>query len=138
MPLNYSWSDEAPGILLCVFDGEWTWDEIFSQLKAIMEMTEASPEPIIDTIADVSKSRRFPTGNLAQMRRMMTYATPKAGLCVIVGEHLLIETAVRTFRRVFPPFAKNFNVARTREAALLTITQERERRAAKTTALAGR
>jgi len=137
MPLNYKWADEAPGILICVFESEWTWDEVFSQLKAITEMTEASPEPIIDSIADLSKSRRFPTGNLAQMRRLMTFATPKIGLCIIISENLLIETAVNTFRRVFPPFAKNFNVARTRDLAFMMIAQERERRAVKAKAYAG-
>lgn len=95
MPIDLYWDDEEQTALLCVFEGRWSWDELFATLKTIMQLT-ANIEPEIPAIIDVRKGFMLPDGlftlnTLEQAKRLLSLNDGKTGLMLVVGVNPFIR-----------------------------------------------
>ena len=52
MPVTVSWDDQEPDVLLLMFEGRWTWDELFAAGGEVVEMASSRPRRV-DVISDM-------------------------------------------------------------------------------------
>lgn len=124
MGIDLYWDDEQLTTLLCVFDGRWTWQELFAVIHTIQQITEDVAHPV-GAIIDVRKGSAFPGGNLLSLenlenaKKLLSMGDGKAGHMVIVGATPLIRSAHSTLKGINPHTMQNVTF-------LDTVRQARE------------
>lgn len=81
--------------LLCVFNGRWSWDELFATLRKIKQLTQEVDHEVA-AILDVRQGMHLPTGlftphTLDQAKKLLALNDGKAGPIVVVGVNPVIR-----------------------------------------------
>lgn len=103
MGIQLEWDDEAQTTLLCSFEREWTWDDLYAttdKVKAITDNTDATIGAILDMRGGIS----IPGGNFfsptafENAKRLLTIGEGGSGPVVIVGATGLIKMVYEAFK----------------------------------------
>ncbi|MCU0497573.1 MAG: hypothetical protein MUF87_09505 [Anaerolineae bacterium] len=112
MGIDLYWDDEQLTTLLCVFDGRWTWPELFAVIRTIQQITEDLTHPV-GAIIDVRKRNTFPDGNLLTLenlenaKKLLSMGDGKAGHMVFVGASPMIRSAYTILKGINPHTMQN-------------------------------
>ena len=103
MAIELYWDNDAQTVMLCEFDRNWTWDEMYSTLNKIKNITD-NAEQIIAAIIDLRKGVSLPGGSIfspttfEHAKKMIKMGEGGSGPVVVVGANPLIRTVYTTFR----------------------------------------
>lgn len=126
MPVEVTWLDEEKTIILCSFEGRWTWRE-YSQIEKNIWDFIGHKDYRIDVLADWTRSAGFPLGVMDIIHRIgETTHPPREDIWVInVSKVPLLKILVGAFRRLYPKVATNYHVADTLDDAIQMIEHSR-------------
>jgi hypothetical protein len=96
MAIELYWDDDALTTLLCVFDGRWSWDELFAVIKKISQITQDVPHEVA-AIIDVRKGSQLPNGlftpqTLENAKQLLSMGEGDTGMILVVGANGFIRT----------------------------------------------
>jgi hypothetical protein len=118
MPIDLYWDDDEQTVLLCEFNGTWTWDELQKVLKTIKRLSEESGR-VFGALVDVSKGITVPGGSifnreaLSQFQKMRQLGADGRGPVVIVGMNSIIRSIFDTVKRLDKSAASDVHFAAT-------------------------
>lgn len=91
MPITTRWYDDNQRVILQVYQGAWTWEELGREAAAMREMAAAVSHNVI-LFSDMSESNFMPSGNVLSQGRSIVQKIPhNVSLTVIVIQSRLIE-----------------------------------------------
>ncbi|HEX2623508.1 MAG TPA: hypothetical protein VHL11_25280 [Phototrophicaceae bacterium] len=104
MAIHLYWDDDELTTLLCVFDGRWSWDELFATLKTIQQIT-GDLDHEVAAIIDVRKGVSLPGSlftpqTLDQAKRLLGMSDTNAGPMLIVGVNPVIRMIVDAVAKI--------------------------------------
>jgi len=105
MAINITWENDEQTILLCNFDAQWTWDELYAVVDEVKRITDNSPTTVA-AILDISSGMTIPGGNflsptsLENAKRLITLSEGGTGPLMIVGATGLIKMVYETFKGI--------------------------------------
>lgn len=98
MGIDLYWDDDNLTTLLCVFDGRWTWDELYKTLQTVKRITD-DVEHEVSAIIDMRKGLQFPGGSIFNAqglefaKQVLKMSDGKSGPMVIVGANRMVRSA---------------------------------------------
>lgn len=107
MAIDLYWDDDELTTLLCVFDGRWTWDELYATLDTIKHITEDVTHEVA-AIIDIRKGMSFPGGSplslqsLENAKKLLRMGESGTGIIFIVGANAVIRTMYETMHALNP------------------------------------
>ena len=121
MTVRVVWDDEATKQTLhYIYEGIWTWDEHYQTIKDGLLLFDTVPHTV-DLIIDMSRSPKFPPGNVfSHLRAIGNSYHARAGHTIILNDNSFLRTMFATFNKVYKPkkvtgkvfFAPDIEVAR--------------------------
>ncbi|GAB4522794.1 MAG: hypothetical protein OHK0046_35840 [Anaerolineae bacterium] len=108
MAIELFWDNDEQNIMLCVFDKQWTWDEMFETLEKIKKVTDKRDYEI-GAIIDVSAGISIPGGSIfspdvrEKAKRLLSYGDEGRGPIAVVGA----GGAFKMFSSAFTMLDKN-------------------------------
>ena len=105
MAIDLYWDNDEQTIMLCEFDKNWTWDEMFSTLETIKQVT-AKRDYEIAAIIDLRKGVNIPGGSIFstdtrdKAKKMLAMGSDGKGPMVVVGGGMFIKTISTAFSMV--------------------------------------
>lgn len=126
MSIDLYWDDDDQTVLLCEFNGKWTWDELQNVLKAIKKLSDERGR-VFGAIVDVRNGMTIPGGSifnreaLSQFQKMTQLGSGGKGPVVILGVNSLIRSIFDTIKTVNHSAAADVYFADTMETAQQTI-----------------
>lgn len=103
MPIELFWDDDTQTVMLCEFNGRWTWDELYRVLATTRRLSEERGR-IFGAIIDVRKGSTVPGGtifnreSLDRFRGIRQMAANGRGPVVVLGMNGLIKTIIDTVK----------------------------------------
>jgi hypothetical protein len=122
MPVDLYWDDDDQTVLLCEFNGAWTWDELQKVLKTTKRLAEERGR-VLGALVDVRQSASVPGGSifnraaLSQFQQMLQLGAGGKGPVVIVGMNGMIRAIVETIRSIDQNAVNDVHFADTMPAA---------------------
>ncbi len=116
MGIELYWDNDEQTILLCEFDGRWTWEEMFKTLNAIKKITDKADYEI-GAIVDVRNGLNFPGGsmlsadNFERAKQILKMGEGGTGPIVIVGANSVVKTIYNTMANLNKHAASNIYFA---------------------------
>ena len=106
MAIDLYWDDDEQTVILCEFNGRWTWDELHAALGTIKQLS-VERDQTFGAIIDVRNGMHLPGGSifnrdaLANFRKMLSLNDGgKKGPMVILGMSAMIRTVFDTIGRM--------------------------------------
>jgi len=105
MAIELYWDNDEQNVMLCVFDKNWTWDEMFDTLNKVKKVTDQRDYEI-GAIIDLRKGISIPGGSIfsadtrEKARRMLAMSEDGKGPMVIVGGGTFIKTISGAFTMI--------------------------------------
>jgi hypothetical protein len=103
MGIRVNWDNDEQTIILCAFDGRWSWNDLYTALDTVQEMSD-SVDHRVDAIINFSKADLIPSGSIfsldgkKQAQKLASKASEARGLIVIAGANAFIRGVYDTFR----------------------------------------
>lgn len=103
MGISVKWDNDEQTIIQCVFDGRWSWNELYATLDKVKEMS-GSVDHRVDAIINFSKADLIPSGSIFSFdgkkhaQKLAKKAHETRGLIVIAGANGFIRSIYDTFR----------------------------------------
>lgn len=128
MPITPQWDDDARTIIVSVYEGRWTWEDLHQANAQINAMLEGITHPV-DYISDMRHGNTLPRGHvMAQAQRVMSSSqASQDSLVVFVGANHFLQALWESFTRVYRQMANNYRFVDTLEDARALITTHRSR-----------
>ncbi len=101
MSIELYWDNDDQSVLLCEFEGQWTWDEMFATLNTVRKIT-AKAEHEIAAIIDLRHGVHLPGGtlftadNLDKAKQIVRMGDEGTGPLYIVGANAAVRTIYAT------------------------------------------
>jgi len=126
MPITLSWFDDKHSIILCTFEGQWTWQEYTYLEKNIWDFIE-NADYRIDILADWSLSAGFPLGLMDIIHRIGENRVPEQtkSMVVNISQSPMLKILIGAFRRLYSKEAKFYQLAGTLDDAIKLLEQDR-------------
>ena len=105
MGINLYWDDDAQTVVLCEFEGAWTWDELQRVLQTVKKLSQENGQ-VFGAIIDIRKSGSIPGGNLFSpetlnnFKKLMQIGSEGKGPAVILGVKGMIQNVVNAIKMV--------------------------------------
>ncbi|MGB1286429.1 MAG: hypothetical protein ACPG7F_07855 [Aggregatilineales bacterium] len=105
MGINLYWDNEEQSVILCEFEGKWTWDELHKVLHTTRKLSLEQGR-IFGAIVDIRKSSGIPGGNLFSpdtlnnFKKLMQIGADGKGPAVVVGMSGAIKGVVDAIKIV--------------------------------------
>lgn len=102
MGIELYWDNDEQTIMLCEFDRNWTWEEMFETLDTIKKVTDKRNYEI-GALIDVSKGISVPGGSIFnadtrnKAKKMLKMGENGKGPMVIVGANGFIKSIYHAF-----------------------------------------
>ncbi|GAB4335093.1 MAG: hypothetical protein Kow00117_18360 [Phototrophicales bacterium] len=103
MAIDLYWDDEDQTVLLCVFNQGWTWEELFTTLNHIQQVTSQRDEEIGAMIV-LNKGAMLPAGSIftmetrAKAKKLLQMSAAGKGPIAIVGMNAMIQAIIQGFK----------------------------------------
>ncbi len=124
MSIQVYWEDDEKTILRYDFEGDWTWDELYTVFNQGVDMASAVDHRV-DAIADMRHSGRIPGHAISHLRTIADRQTQNVNLRIIVTTNTFILTIYRTGAKVYRQIPRYFQVVGTIEEAHKIIAEDR-------------
>lgn len=105
MPVSVQWDDEAKTILRYTYQGQWTWQELYTAANEGNAMIE-DLDYNVSCIIDLSSSRILPQNALVHGKNLNTRTPRNVEMNVVVGANALVRSVVDAFMRVYSSLMK--------------------------------
>lgn len=128
MGIELYWDNDEQTILLCEFDGHWTWDEMFRTLNAIKKITDKA-EYEIGAIVDVRNGLNFPGGsmlsaeNFERAKQILKFGEGGTGPIAVVGANSVVKAIYSTMLTINKHTMSNIHFADTAKQARAYLNQ---------------
>ncbi|MFN8375085.1 MAG: hypothetical protein U0694_19690 [Anaerolineae bacterium] len=103
MSVEVMWDNAEQSILRFVFEGKWSWEELYPALNEAFEMEKSVPHRV-HAILDMRKSVSVPTDVLMHVKNISDQQLEKSGLSVIVTHnsfiHMLYQVGVKFYSKI--------------------------------------
>lgn len=121
MAVTVNWDNDEHTVVLFTFSGNWTWREYWDACMKSNAM-HATVKHRVYAIADLTTSTGIPVDLHAYTFKTLRIAPINAGTPRIgVNGGKIIEILVKTFKRLHPGFANEFDIAPSLDEARLTL-----------------
>src|SRR5688572_1836530 len=118
MSIDLFWDDEEETVMLCEFNGQWSWEELHQVLAATRRLSEERGR-ILGAIVDVRNRQFIPGGTifsreaLQQFGQIRQMASGGKGPVVILGMNRVVKTVLDTVKNLDKNAAKDVHFADT-------------------------
>jgi ABC-type glycerol-3-phosphate transport system substrate-binding protein len=103
MSIELYWDNPEETVMLCAFDKNWTWDQMFETLDTIRTVT-SKRDYEIGAIIDISKGATIPGGSIFSVtarenaRKMLQMSSENGkGPIAVVGANGMMKTVAKAF-----------------------------------------
>lgn len=102
MSIELYWDNDEQTVMLCVFEKDWSWDEMFTVLDTIKQVTDKRDDEI-GAIIDVSHGFSVPGGSIFnpdtrdKASRLLKMSADGKGPIVIAGTNSFIRMISQGF-----------------------------------------
>jgi hypothetical protein len=102
MGVTTKWFNEEHSAIHHIYEGRWTWEEMYAILDEAVEMLE-TVDHMVDLIADMQNASLLPSGTVGQFNRIRGLLNhPQVGSVIVVGASRLVQTFAEVFKKVSP------------------------------------
>ncbi|MBN8621450.1 MAG: hypothetical protein J0L63_21235 [Anaerolineae bacterium] len=124
MPVRMFWEDEREEILRYELEGDWTWEEAYTQYDRAM-VPESDYPYRVDVIMHFFSGSRLPADAMLHMATMAQQQPENIGLIVLVTTHDMLRRMVTTAAKLYPHTQRYYRVATTLNEAHSIIVRDR-------------
>jgi hypothetical protein len=133
MPVKVIWDNDAKTIQRYVYEGRWTWDELYAALSEGQKMLD-TVDHLVDGIVDLQGKSYVPSNALVHLKRVMELmsAHPNVSdITVFLRAEAFVKALTEMLRKLYPSSANQiqFNYASTLEDAHALIAELRSKKA---------
>lgn len=121
MAIEINWIDSQEQRIIIKAEGGWTWDEYHKVMADMHSMMDASPQPKIDFILDLSRSTLFPKDMLSKMKRSETHA--KSRKMVVVGAGIFAQTLFNLMENIAREKMQRIKLCKNLEEAMAFLDE---------------
>jgi hypothetical protein len=125
MTVTVSWYDPKQEIVLYVFEGHWTWDELYAAYNQAIVMEKSAPYRV-DVVLDLLKSKSVPANALLHVKNISNKQPENLGLTVIVTPNAFVRALYNAGTQFYKGIAHYFRVVPTVAEALQMIADDRQ------------
>lgn len=103
MSISVKWDNDEQTIIQYVFDGRWSWNDLYTALDKVKEMS-GSVDHRVDAIINFSNADLIPSGSIFSFdgkkhaQKLARKANEARGTIVIAGANGFIRSLYDTFR----------------------------------------
>lgn len=126
MTVSADWQNDKHDIVLYIFEGIWTWDEMYRTYTKAIDM-ERSVSYRVDVILDMRLSKAIPANALLHVKNISDKQPDNLGLTVVVTPNGFVRALYNAGVRFYKGIAHYFRVVPTIEDALKMIDEDRWR-----------
>lgn len=124
MPIRIYWEDSDQTIIRYVFEGRWTWDELYGVYYQAIEM-ENSVTQRVDIILDMRTSGFIPANALLHMKNFSEKQPPNVGISIFVTSNAFVAALYATAIKFYAKIAFYFRLVKTLDEAHAMIVSTR-------------
>jgi len=126
MPIKVSWFDDKKSVILCEFEGHWTWQE-YSEIELAVWNAIVPMDYQVDLLLDWTQSGSFPLGLMDIIHRTGEKTIPKRddSQIINVSESTILKVMYGGFRRMYPKVATNYHLTVTLDEAIQLLEAQR-------------
>ena len=131
MPIQTHWYDDEHRVIVLHYEGNWSWEELGNNLRAMHELPDAAEGDLI-ILVDMSQTSVLPHGNvLMQGRAIFNQVPQNVSNVVFVLESRLIKSFVALVFEMMPSWHNRLQFARTLEEAQRLVEEATVKQATK-------
>lgn len=111
MTVTVIWDDDDKTIQRFIYDGMWTWDELYGALSKGHQMLDTVDYPV-DSIVDMSGTNFIPSGAMLHLKRVFSIGSAHpnySGITVFLEAEGFIRAVHMMVRDVYPESAQNID-----------------------------
>ncbi len=127
MPVTSGWHTPSKDIVMYVFEGRWTWDELYSAYNQAIEMEKSVPQRV-DVVLDMLKSKAVPPNALLHVKNISNKQPDNIGLTIVVTPNGFVRALYNAGVQFYKGIAHYFRVVPTVESAMDMIVADRKAR----------
>lgn len=122
MGIELYWDNDEQTVLLCEFEGKWTWDDMHHMVKTIRQVTDKADREIA-AIVDVRQGVSAPGGSFFtpqgfdNAKELLKAADKGTGPIVIVGVNPIFKALYEAASKMNPRATANIHFADTMQQA---------------------
>ncbi len=116
MSIKVDWDNENKTTILYIFQGSWRWDDLYASIDKANAMI-AGVDHEVHAIIDMQDSSFVPTDLLSRIGNFRTRIRPNAGVHVLVGTNLFIQTVYNMYCKIDPRGGEDFEIVSTLDEA---------------------
>lgn len=136
MSIELYWDDDEQTVMLCEFNGRWTWDELHAMLLKVKRVSQERQQ-VFGAILDVRNGMQIPGGNLLSrqtldnFQKLMRLGSDGKGPVVVLGMGGMVKSVFDAIRRVDARsmqdvyFASDEDEARDKIYAAMALLEQR-------------
>src|SRR5262245_11542022 len=125
MPVTSGWYNTSHDIVLYVFEGRWTWDELYSAYNQAIALEKSVPYRV-DVVLDLLRSRAVPPNALLHVKNISNKQPDNLGLTIIVTPNAFVRALYNAGTQFYKGIAHYFRVVPTMDEAMQMVTADRE------------
>src|SRR5258707_1839983 len=123
MSVSVRWHYDKKEIVLYIFEGIWTWDELYRTYNEAIVM-ETSVSYRVDVILDMRLSKSIPANALLHVKNISDKQPDNLGLSVLVTPNAFVRALYNAGSQFYKGIAHYFRVVPTVDEALHVIAQD--------------
>lgn len=115
MTITTRWYDDEKRAVYCLFEGKWTWDELFKAFAETDELAESVDYPV-KVVIDVHRTQHVPVLSPTAMSKLASLTnnrTEKVAGMVFTGARGFVKAMYDVFSRIYPKAAEKYQFADT-------------------------
>lgn len=136
MSIELYWDNDEQTVMLCEFNGRWTWDELHAMLLKVKRVSQERQQ-VFGAILDVRNGMQIPGGNLLSrqtldnFQKLMRLGSDGKGPVVVLGMGGMVKSVFDAIRRVDAKsmqdvyFASDEDEARDKIYAAMALPEQR-------------
>jgi hypothetical protein len=125
MSVSARWHDDKKEIVLYVFEGFWTWDELYRTFNEALVM-ETSVSYRVDVIVDMRLSKSIPANALLHVKNISDKQPDNLGLSIVVTPNAFVRALYNAGSQFYKGIGHYFRVVPTVDEALQAIAEDRQ------------
>ena len=129
MPIVSRWYDNEKTIILSIFSGTWTWDDLAEARVTIGRMiNHLSADYVVDVITVFEDNIQVPTGALQRLRDVIMRKPDNTGVIFLVSNSPIVRMLHESFTVAYPNRKQHLQYTSTIEKAIELIYEIQQKR----------
>lgn len=122
MPVQVMWDNDKKTIVRYVFEGKWTWNELYPAYNKAIEMEKSMPHRV-HAILDLRKGIGVPANILVHLKDISDKQPANIGLSIAVTKSPFIHSLYQIAIKFYSKIDYYFRVAETLQSAYEMIAK---------------